>query len=64
MRLEHPAFFAGIVAAIVGLILVGYVAMFRLPLPEGPIVAVTLLVPGLSDLLPPSSFGSGSSNGI
>ena len=43
---EHPAFFGGIVAAIVGLMLVGYVAMFRLPLPEGPIVAVTLLVPG------------------
>ena len=45
--LEHSAFFGGIVAAIVGLILVGYVAMFRLPLPEGPIVAATLLVPGL-----------------
>ena len=43
---EHPAFFVGIVATIVGLMLVGYVAMFRLPLPEGPIVAVTLLVPG------------------
>ena len=43
---EHAAFFVGIVAAIVGLMLVGYVAMFRLPLPEGPIVAFTLLVPG------------------
>src|SRR4029453_11053113 len=45
--LEHSEFFAGIVAAIAGLIPVGYVARFRLPLPEGPIVAATLLVPGL-----------------
>ena len=60
--IEHPAFFVGIVAAIVGLILVGYVAMFRLPLPEGPIVAAgSWLI--LSDL-PQSSFGTGSSNGI
>ena len=43
---EHSAFFVGIVAATVALMLIGYLAMFRLPLPEGPIVAVTLLVPG------------------
>jgi hypothetical protein len=42
----HPLFFGAVLTAIVALILIGYAAMFRLPLPEGPIVASTLLVPG------------------
>ena len=44
--MEHPAFFVGVLTTIIILILVGYAAMFRLPLPEGPIVAATLLFPG------------------
>ena len=42
----HPLFFGAVLTAIIALILLGYAAMFRLPLPEGQIVATTLLVPG------------------
>ena len=44
--MSHPVLFAGILIGIFGMIVLGYAAMFRRPWPEGPIVAVTLLVPG------------------
>ena len=45
--MSHPVFFTGILIGISGLIVLGYAAMFRRPLPEGPIVAATLLFPGV-----------------
>ncbi|HEY5707164.1 MAG TPA: glycosyltransferase family 39 protein [Terrimicrobiaceae bacterium] len=44
--MSHPVFLAGLLIGIFGLLVLGYVALFLRPWPEGPIVAATLLVPG------------------
>ena len=44
--MSHLVVFAAFLICTCGLIILGYLAMFRRPWPEGPIVAATLLVPG------------------
>ena len=46
--MSHPGLFVGVLTGIFGLIVLGYAAMFRRPWPEGPVIATTLLLPGIA----------------